>query len=401
MTEANLSQNKSKKAKGLRVFRFLFFMVFFFIIAAIASIFSEHYLFPRLSSVEFFSKNKLFKNLSQDVVVVNKTEQVTVNEGQSIVNYLNNAQPSIVEVISQRKSDSGANAQVVESKVGSGVILTADGIIATYQSAVIQDGSVYKIITSDGTSYDAELVMADKFSNITFLRAVGANNLPTVSFIAPEDIKVGSKIIVAGKNGYNAYPSYQTGIISEQALSYSLAGPLASSDKLQGVLFIDSNISKSENPTLSGGEVVDYNGDLVGILGFGNEIQNPKSFVVPVNHIQYLLDQYLKEGSIKRATLGIYYIPLTLENSYLTNGEYSKGALVYSASRQQGLAVISGSPADKAGLKIMDLITSVNDEEVDLGQNLALLISKYKSGDTVKLKTIRDGKEMEIKVTLE
>ncbi|MFA5871956.1 MAG: S1C family serine protease [Parcubacteria group bacterium] len=376
-------------------------MVFFFIIAAIASIFSEHYLFPRLSSVEFFSKNKLFKNLSQDVVVVNKTEQVTVNEGQSIVNYLNNAQPSIVEVISQRKSDSGANAQVVESKVGSGVILTADGIIATYQSAVIQDGSVYKIITSDGTSYDAELVMADKFSNITFLRAVGANNLPTVSFIAPEDIKVGSKIIVAGKNGYNAYPSYQTGIISEQALSYSLAGPLASSDKLQGVLFIDSNISKSENPTLSGGEVVDYNGDLVGILGFGNEIQNPKSFVVPVNHIQYLLDQYLKEGSIKRATLGIYYIPLTLENSYLTNGEYSKGALVYSASRQQGLAVISGSPADKAGLKIMDLITSVNDEEVDLGQNLALLISKYKSGDTVKLKTIRDGKEMEIKVTLE
>jgi S1-C subfamily serine protease len=396
MEDANLNQNKPKKSKGLRVFRFLFFMVLFFIVAVIASIFSEHYLFPRFSSVDFFSKNKIFQNLAQDVVVVNKTEQITVSEGQSIGNYINKAQPSIVEIVSIRK---GSNSQITESKTGSGVILTADGLIATYQNAIIQDGSEYQIIMSDGGKYDAELVMSDKFSNIIFLKASSANNLPTISFIAPEDIKVGSKIIVVGKNGFNAYPSYKTGIISEQALSYSLAGPLATSDKLQGVLFIDSNLSKGDNSSLTGGAVVDYNGDLVGILGFGNEIQNPKSFVVTVNHIQHLLDQY--PSSVKRATLGAYYVPLTLENSYLTDNKYSKGALVYSASKQQGLAVIAGSPADKAGLKIMDIITAVNGDEVDLGQNLALLISKYKPGDIVSLKIIRDGKEMEIKVTLE
>ena len=98
--------------------------------------------------------------------------------------------------------------------------------------------------------------------------------------------------------------------------------------------------------------------------------------------------------------MGLYYLSLTRELAYLGAGK-DRGALVFSPSLQQGLAVISGSPAEKAGIRIMDIILSVNGEEVNADQNLAFLISKYKPGNEVALKILRDGKEIETKAVLQ
>jgi len=99
--------------------------------------------------------------------------------------------------------------------------------------------------------------------------------------------------------------------------------------------------------------------------------------------------------------LGVYYAPLSKETAYLAGNDFDRGALVFSPSGQQGLAVLSGSPADKAGIKIGDIVLSVNNQEVNPDQNLAFLISQYKPGDTASLKINRGGKDMEIKVVLQ
>ena len=135
---------------------------------------------------------------------------------------------------------------------------------------------------------------------------------------------------------------------------------------------------------------------MLGILGESKEDAGTKIFIVPVNHLQYVIDQYLGKGKIERATLGVYYVALSKENAYLARNNFDHGALVYSPSGQQGLAVLAGSPADQAGIKVGDIILSVNGDEVNPDQNLAYLISKYHPGDAVSLKINRDGKEMEV-----
>jgi S1-C subfamily serine protease len=170
---------------------------------------------------------------------------------------------------------------------------------------------------------------------------------------------------------------------------------------LQGVLFADfAGAASTDSKALAGGAVVDQNGNMLGILGESKDDSGVKMFVVPINHLQYVIDQYLGKGKIERATLGVYYVALSKENAYFARNGFDHGALVYSPSGQQGLAVLAGSSADQAGIKVGDIILSVNGDEVNPDQNLAQLISEYKPGDMVSLKIVRDGKEIEVKVSL-
>jgi len=110
---------------------------------------------------------------------------------------------------------------------------------------------------------------------------------------------------------------------------------------------------------------------------------------------------FLERGRLERGALGVYYVSLSRESAFARENKFDRGALVYSPSLQQGLAVISGSAGEKAGLKILDVILSVNGEEINPSQNLAYLISKYKPGDKIELRVIRDSKEMVFPVILE
>ncbi len=404
MNENNKDEKGHKSRKGLRIIRFIFFVLLVFVLSGISLIIIDRYLIPRLSTAKWLNKYKFLEQATENVVVVNKTEQVTVSEEQNVSRYSNKSASSVVEIISQ-KSASGTSSkksnQNAQIKSGSGLVATADGLIITYQEAILADPAKYQIITSDGTTFEGRLVFTDSFTNLAFIKVDGAENLSTASFIAPEDIKTGAKIIAIGRGESNAGIIYKSGLISQLAEGYSLAGPLATSEKLQGVFFTDMTFDNLGDENMAGATVADYNGDVVGILGSQKVDQTRQYFVIPVNHIEHLIDEYLASGVVKRGSLGVYYLSLDKENASLTGNKYDHGALVYSPSLQQGLAVISGSPADKAGLKLSDVILSVNGEEVNPGQNLAYLVSKYHPGDTVNLKLVRDEREMEVKATLQ
>ena len=383
--------------------RFIFFIGFVFIVAALSSVVADHYVFPYIATSHWSSKLKILKKGTENVVVVNKTEQVTVSEEKTIADYTSKSVSSVVEIISKKKGTKDIYAgDNKKGKTGSGIIVTADGLIATFGDAIFDSDSEYKVILSDSDAYEARLVSVDPFSNLAFLKIDGVTNLSTASFIAPEDIKVGSRVIVIGKDGSSTQTVFKASLLSELAKNYSINGPIASTEKLQGVFFLDENFQAEKDDGLIGAAVADYNGDVVGILGARKESDgNSPFFVVPINHLQYLIDQILGNGVIKRAKLGAYYVNLTQETSFLSGNKYDRGALIYSPSLQQGLAVISGSPADKAGIKIMDIVLSAGGEEVNPDQNLAYIISKYKPGDEVKLKIVRDGKETEVRVVLQ
>lgn len=398
MAENETIKKKSKKAK---LAKFVFVVVLIFVVSGISSIFSDKYIFPWLATQEWFRKQSFFKKAMDNVTVINKTEQVTVSENQDISGYTQKSASSVVEIVARQKGDKSIVSASGQS--ASGVIVTSDGLVASYGDKFFSGtGTEYEVYFPDGKSFSAQVAAVDPFSNIILLKLVDAENLPVAEFIASEDIKTGMKTAVIGRSGFNAETSLLLGITSEWAKSYSLSGPLASSEKLQGVLFADFSGSESANiKVLSGGAVVDQNGNMLGVLGESKEDAGMKMFIVPVNYLQYVVDQYLGKGKIERAVLGVYYAALSKENAYLARNSFDHGALVYSPSGQQGLAVLAGSPADQAGIKVGDIVLSVNGEEVNPDQNLAYLISKYKPGDTVSLKINRDGKEIEVKVTLQ
>ncbi len=391
-------------AKNSKLLKAVAFCGLIFILSGISFVVIDRYVFPKLIANEWLAKYKIFKKAAENVVVVNKTEQVTVSEDRTVSRYSNKSASSVVEILSRKRELKISNAIFPQdTKIGSGVIVTAEGLVATHKNALAGENPDCQVITGSGEKLGARVVLSDSFSDMALLKIDGAENLPTASFIAPEDIKVGAKVVAIGRNGNNAQTVFKSGLLNRFAADFSIGGPIASSEKLQGVYFANFEMADEGDANLVGSAIADYNGDVVGILGARKSGSSEQYFAIPVSYVDGLVKQFIEKGVVQRGTLGVYYLPLTGENSVqLADGrEISRGALVYTPSGQQGLAVIAGSPADKAGIKVMDVIASVNGEEVNLEQNLAYLISKYKPGDEITLKILREGREMEMKVILQ
>jgi serine protease Do len=389
-----------KKTKTAKAIKLVFFVVLIFVISGISSIYADKYIFPWIATQAWFKKQAFFEKAMDNVTVINKTEQVTVSENQDISGYTQKSASSVVEIVARQKGSK--NIASAGDETASGVVVTSDGLVASFGDTFFGGKDMeYQVYFPDGKSYTASVAVVDHFSDIVLLKLANAENLPVAEFIAPEDIKTGTKTAVIGRSGFNSEVSLLLGITSEWAKAYSLSGPLASSEKLQGVLLADfSGSASADSKALAGGAVVDQNGNMLGILGEAKEDAGIKRFIVPVNHLQYVIDQYLQTGNFERATLGVYYVSLSRESAYLAQNSFDRGALVYSSSGQQGLAVLAGSPADLAGIKVGDVILKVNEDEINPDQNLAYLVSKYKPGNQVNLRISRGGNEMDVPVTL-
>ena len=112
------------------------------------------------------------------------------------------------------------------------------------------------------------------------------------------------------------------------------------------------------------------------------------------------MDLVMKNELGNRPILGIYYIPITKSYFLANNLNRDRGALIFSPSGKQGLAIISGSAAEKAGFQINDIIIAVNGQEVNIDNPLANILSNYKKGDEVELLIVRTGQEIKVKVKL-
>jgi len=399
--DENYRKNRLGKNWVRKLARLIFFVLLVFFLSGLSLVIIDRYLLPHLATVKWLGKYKLLKKATEDVVVVNKTEQVTVSEDQTISRYSNNSASSVAEIISYKK-DSKGSARLGDSsqvKYGSGLIVTADGLILTHKDAIFSEQADYRIFVAKDKYFDARLVAIDSFTNLVFLKIDGTPDLSAASFIAPEDMKVGVKAVAIGRSSSGFQAVFKSGLVSQYESSFSLAGAIPLSEKLQGVYIADFDMDEEGDERTIGGAVADYNGNVIGILGVRKIADQKQYFIIPVNCVQELIKQYISTGSIKRGALGIYYLSLSAESASLSGGP-DKGALVYSPSGQQGLAVLSESAAEKAGIRVMDVIVSVNGEEVNSENNLAYLVSKYKPGEEINLKIMRDGKEMDIRVVL-
>ena len=379
-----------------KIFKIIGIIVFLFIMSGISSIIIEHYIFSKISSYPIFSRSNFLKKFTENTTIINRTEQVIVKEDSSVNKVASQTSASVASIISysERKSPiapkkNPSRPVPLTEKSGTGIIATSDGLIVTYRGAILESNAKYVIFFPNGSATEAQLVGLDDFSDLAYLK-IESTNLTAISFSNSQDSFAGKKVIAIGNSLGEYQNRYAIGILNQIDKTFNISGTtLSSSEKLEGVFETDFTNKKE----YIGSPVIDYNGELVGIIGSLMIDSQEKYFTIPSNTIKKSLELLNSGGLQSRPKLGIYYIPITKTYSIIHNLPKDKGALVYSSSGKQGLAVISGSPAEKSGIMINDIILSINDQEINLDNPLSNILSQHRKGDQIKLRIFRNQQE--------
>ena len=266
---------------------------------------------------------------------------------------------------------------------GSGVIISDDGYIVTNYH-VTKNGDKIEIILDDKRTYIAEVINTDPSTDLALIK-IDEKGLPFLKYGNSENTKVGEWVSAVG-NPFNLTSTVTAGIVSAKGRNLGL---LRDADGMQIESFIQTDAAV--NPGNSGGALVNLNGELIGI---NTAIQTPTnvyigySFAVPVSLVKKVMDDLLKYGEVQRALLGVRIMDITSDLAKEYGIDQLKG--VYIAD------VNSESAAQKAGIKGGDIILEVNDVEVNSTSELQEQVAKYRPGDMIEVKYLRNNKEKSV-----
>ncbi len=310
--------------------------------------------------------------------VVNIATRGTVQDRNPLLDdpffrrFFEGAPPGMAPGLRERQFQSAGSGVVVDSK--NGYIIT--------NAHVVENADEITVTTQDNRNYTATVVGADAGSDVAVLKLTEKSaTLPEISLGDSSKTEVGDFVIAIG-NPFGLQHTVTSGIIS--ALGRSGINPEGYEDFIQ----TDASI----NPGNSGGALVNLKGELVGInsailsrsggnIGIG--------FAIPVNMVKSVMEQLVTYGEVKRGLLGVNIITLTPDLIEAVGAPpNTQGALVSQ--------VVEGSAADKAGIKIKDVVTSVNGQPVRGGPELRNSIGLLRIGDKVEIGLMRDGKPRKV-----
>ncbi len=269
------------------------------------------------------------------------------------------------------------------NSAGSGVIIDAErGYILTNHH-VIEDADEISITLLDNRSFTAEVVGSDAGTDVALIK-VDAKELSALPLGNSDALRVGDFVVAIG-NPFGLSHTVTSGIVSAKGRSS------INRDGYEDFIQTDASI----NPGNSGGALVNLRGELVGInsailsrtggnIGIG--------FAIPVAMVQTIMDQLLEFGSVKRGLLGVNILSITPDIAKDYGLKETSGALVTSVS--------PGSAAEKAGIEIEDVITSVNGRDVTDAGQLRAAIGVLRAGDNVRIGLVRNGKRRNFQATL-
>ncbi len=277
----------------------------------------------------------------------------------------------------------GGGGSAVERGLGSGVIVNANGDILTNHH-VVDGADQITVEMPNRKTYSAKLLGSDAPSDLAVLK-IDATNLPVLSLGNSDNVRVGDVCLAVG-NPLGIGETVTSGIISAKGRATGL-----SDGSFEDFLQTDAAINQGN----SGGALVNTNGELIGInsqilsttggnIGIG--------FAIPSNMAKTVLAQLSTGGKVRRGQLGVGIQPVTPEIAAGLGLKESSGVLVSGVS--------PGSPAERAGIKAGDVITAINGQSANDGNDLRNRIASTPPGTEVTLTLLRDGKERQVKATL-
>jgi serine protease Do len=265
---------------------------------------------------------------------------------------------------------------------GSGFFISEDGYLVT-NNHVIDGGSAFTVLLSDGTELDAKLVGHDSRTDLAVLKVDDKRKFAYVQFADDAKVRVGDWVVAVG-NPFGLGGTVTAGIVSARSRDLG-TGPY--DDYLQ----VDAAVNRGN----SGGPTFNLQGEVVGI---NTAIFSPSggnvgiAFAIPSSVAQGVVAKLIKGGDIERGWLGVKIEPVTQDVADSLGLAETAGAFVNEPQ--------TGSPGEKAGIKTGDVITAVDGETIKGPKELARKIGSMDPGKTVEVSVWRDGKAMSLGVKL-
>lgn len=332
-------------------------------------------------------------SVTERQTLANDGNKIVTQEEEDTAGVVEKVAPSVVSIVTKSQSMSLDGLQQEEG-AGTGIIVGKDGYVMTNKHVVSGTDTV-GVVLADGTTYnDVKVLGLDPLNDVAFLKIPGVSNLPAAELGDSTSVRVGQKVVAIGNSLGQYQNTVTSGIISGTGRPISAQAGEAV-ENLTDLIQTDAAI----NPGNSGGPLLNLQGQVIGINTAIIEGAQGIGFSIPISSTKGILKGVLAGGPVQRAYLGINYIAITADVAKHYDLPVKKGAYVFNAKEGQA-TVISGGPADQAGIKEKDIITKVGAIEVGDRGGVSSLVSEYAPGDTIEVTVLRGGQSMVVKVKL-
>jgi serine protease Do len=345
------------------------------------------------------------KDNSKTQAAVHVDKQNVVYEDSAITNVVKKTVSSVVTIgidtvipdISMQNpldpfyplGDNTNQTQVIKQNIGSGFVESADGLIITNRHVVSDISAKYKVLLNNGQSYPVTNIYRDPVNDIAILK-IPMTGLKPLQLGDSSQLQLGQLVIAIGTPLGQLQNTVTHGIISGLGRGISAGSSiLGSVEKLDNIIQTDAPIS----PGNSGGPLFDGAGNVIGINTAIAQGGQNIGFAIPINTVRDSINSFRNTGSnFSQPYLGIRYRMVVPADTKINN--IPIGADV--------IEIVPGSAADQGGLKIGDIITKIDDQNISNSQiTLSQYIQQKKVGDTVTITAWRNDKTQIFKVILQ
>lgn len=376
-------------------------IIYISLIILIAALAQTYNYLPKLKQLNFNLAPKIPTETTRE-------KRVIVDEESTIVKVVENSLPSVVTIGISKTSYIGEYYEInpfdpfspfrripgkeekIERNIGSGFIVSSDGLIITNKHVVSDKNAEYLVLTYDNKKYKVEKIYRDPLNDLAILK-INAKGLKPLELGNSNNLKLGQLAIAIGTPLGEFKNTVTVGVISGLGRGITAGSPFEGYvEKLDNVIQTDAAI----NPGNSGGPLLNSKGQVIGVnTAIAAEGQNI-GFAIPVNVVKDLLEEFKRRGArFERPYIGIRYKMIDKQTTLLN--DVPEGALV--------VDIVPNSPAEKAGIEQGDIIIEFDEKRLSTKdeESLAKLILKKKVGERVVVKIWRDGKILTKTVKLE
>lgn len=338
-------------------------------------------------------------------LIQNHQTRTVVQEENAVITAVKNASPSVVAIGETQQIQSpnfGFNPfnpfnpfqqpqpqtppQTQNNTIGTGFVVSSSGLIVTNKHVVSDIGATYTVVTKDGKKLNIKKIYRDPTYDLALIQT-DATNLKPLDLGDSTSLQVGQTVIAIGNALGQFDNTVTTGVVSGLGREVNAGDPFSgSSESLTNLIQTDAAI----NPGNSGGPLLNSAGQVIGVNVATTQGAQNIGFAIPINTVKDMIDQFNKTGTISRPFLGISYHQITRDIALLNN--VPQGAYI-----QQ---VLSGTPAEKAGIQAGDIITKIDGQSVTSQNTISDEVAKKKVGDTVTLEVWSNGNLRTVTATL-
>lgn len=347
--------------------------------------------------------NQLLKMPKGTTGITIPTDKIKVVEEENVITgVVERVSPSVVTVgIQQTRSvgdifefnpfnpsENSPRRSTIEQDIGSGFVITTDGLIVTNKHVVSVPNAKYRVITKDNKTYDVVKIYRDPDNDLAIVKINPSGEvLKPIEMGDSDKLKVGQMAIAIGTALGEFRNTVTVGVISGVGRGITAGGPFdGGAEKLDNVIQTDAAI----NPGNSGGPLLNSAGQVIGVNTAVSAEGQGIGFALPINVVKEAVNNFNTTGQFNRPFMGVEYRMVTRQIAVLN--EIPEGAYI--------MDVVGNSPAERAGIEPEDIITKIAGEKVTESNDLARIVGKKKVGDRIAITVWRNEKEVELTLIL-